>query len=195
MAYIQIEANVRTHRKFLKAGPSASWLWVCGLGYCQEGLTNGHIPSSALNFLGVPAAKVQKLAERLVDCQLWDKVRDGWQIHDYLEHNKSAEQVRATMRRRAEAGNLGGRPKGNHEGLPPKNWKVNHDGYPAEKPKVSKDENHPENPILPSDLPSFRPTEKDLVNQRSVVREDRSLEKDQDLPPLTRRLIFAGERE
>lgn len=111
MAYIVVEASVRTHWKFLAAGPAASWLWLCGLGYCQDGLTDGFIPKSAIEFLGVKRAA--KLAPKLVAARLWDIVPPdtGWQMHDYLDHNKSAEAVRGLMRQRADWGKLGGRPK------------------------------------------------------------------------------------
>lgn len=115
MAYIVIESSVRTHRKMLAAGPAACWLWACGLGYCQEGLTDGLIPASALSFLGVKSP--QKLAVKLVSVGLWDDEPNGWRVHDYHEHNKSAEAIRGTMRRRADAGKEGGRPR-KHPKLP-----------------------------------------------------------------------------
>lgn len=108
MAYVVLESSVRTHRKMLAAGPAACWLWACGLGYCQEGLTDGFIPDAAVVFLGVPDA--QPLAEILGRVRLWDRVDDGWQIHDYHEHNKTAEEIRRIMRARQDGGKLGGRP-------------------------------------------------------------------------------------
>lgn len=130
MAYIVVEASVRTHRKFLAAGPAASWLWLCGLGYCQDGLTDGFIPKSAIEFLGVKGAA--KLAPKLVAVGLWEEDRDGWQMHDYLDHNKSAKEIRSVMRRRAEGGVLGGRPsktskvsKENQQGLQTENLTEN----------------------------------------------------------------------
>ena len=44
MAWVRIESSVARHKKFQQAGPAASWLWLCGLLYCQEGLTDGVIP-------------------------------------------------------------------------------------------------------------------------------------------------------
>lgn len=109
MAYIQVEASVRTHRKMLAAGPAASWLWLCGLGYCQDGFTDGFIPEAAVEYLGVRDAG--SLVETLVQVGLWDRVEGGWRVHDYLEHNKSASSIRETMRKRKAGGGLGGRPK------------------------------------------------------------------------------------
>lgn len=137
MAYMAIETSVRTHRKFLAAGPAASWLWLCGLGYCQDGLTDGFIPEAALGFLGV--ADAGSLAERLVEARLWEHVDGGWRMHDYLEHNKPAEVVREVMRRRKAGGHLGGRPPKNLDGCEPPNLE-GFDGSPQPP-------NHPANPL------------------------------------------------
>ena len=53
MAWLKIESSVARNRKFVQAGPAPSWLWVCSLAYCQEGLTDGYIPREALPYLGV----------------------------------------------------------------------------------------------------------------------------------------------
>lgn len=110
MAYIQVEASVRTHKKFLKAGPAASWLWLCGMGYCQDGLTDGFIPFEAIDYLGVKPTIARKLKSVLVAERLWHDVAGGWRVHDYLEHNRAAVDVRATRERRRAGGALGGRP-------------------------------------------------------------------------------------
>lgn len=109
MAYVRIETSVARNRKFVKAGPAPSWLWVCGLAYCQEGLTDGFIPSEALNYLGVKNAR--QLANHLVTAGLWDVADGGWHVHDYLEHNRSASHVNDLKDRRKEGGKLGGRPR------------------------------------------------------------------------------------
>ena len=110
MAWIRVESSVARNRKFVKAGPAPSWLWLCGLAYCQEGLTDGFIPSEALNYLGVKNAK--QLAAHLVAAGLWDVVDGGWQVHDYLEHNKPASEVRRIQDERRDAGQNGGKASG-----------------------------------------------------------------------------------
>lgn len=129
MAYIQVEASVRTHRKFLKAGPAASWLWLCGMGYCQDGLTDGFIPFEAIDYLGVKPNTARKLKTVLVSVGLWDVVDGGWRVHDYLQHNRSAQDIRTTKDRRRAGGALGGRPT-NKETLEV-SPEVNHTGNPS----------------------------------------------------------------
>ena len=111
MAYVKVECSVPRNRKFVKAGPGPSWLWLCGLAYCQEGLTDGFIPDEAIEFLGVKAKVARALAHHLVDAGLWDVVEGGWRVHDYLAHNKSSDQVNELKGKQAAGGKLGGRPK------------------------------------------------------------------------------------
>lgn len=110
MAHIQVEASVRTHRKFLQAGPAASWLWLCSVGYSQDGLTDGFIPFEALNYLGVKAP--QHLKAKLVEVGLWELADGGWQIHDYAKHNRTAAQVNGIKQAKRAAGAAGGRASG-----------------------------------------------------------------------------------
>jgi hypothetical protein len=104
--YVKVECSVPENHKFLKAGPAPSWLWVCGLCYCQRGLTNGFIPDAAVDYF--PVKNARRLAEHLVAAALWEKVESGWMVHDYLKHNKSAEQVRAGKDDKRHAGSIGG---------------------------------------------------------------------------------------
>lgn len=110
MAWIKVESSVSRNRKFVKAGPAASWLWVCGLAYCQEGLTDGFIPTEALDFLGVKHAR--RLSLQLVLAHLWDVADGGWRVHDYLGHNKPASDVRRLQDERRTAGAQGGKASG-----------------------------------------------------------------------------------
>jgi len=41
---------------------------------------------------------------------LWEALDDGWQIHDYLKHNRSADEVGRIKKDRGQHGDLGGRP-------------------------------------------------------------------------------------
>ena len=129
MSYVQVESSVARHPKFIKAGPAPSWLWLCGLAYCQEGLTDGFIPTSALEYLGVKNAR--QLATRLVEATLWETTAGGWMVHDYLKHNKPAAEVQSLRARRAAGGNLGGRPKVNHQGSQTETLKANHPVNPS----------------------------------------------------------------
>ena len=106
MAWIKLETSVSRHRKFLAAGPAASWLWVCGLAYCQEGLTDGFIPFQAVKHLGVRGPN--SLITKLVRAGLWEQCEGGWRVHDYLSHHKPASEVLGLKQERRVNGAKGG---------------------------------------------------------------------------------------
>src|SRR5688572_5974240 len=107
MSHVRVDSSVPRNRKFLQAGPAPSWLWLCGLAYCQEGLTDGFIPDEAIDSLGVPK-NARRLAAHLERARLWEKVDGGWQVHDYLKHNRSASTVRQIQDDKRVAGARGG---------------------------------------------------------------------------------------
>lgn len=110
MSWLKIESSVARNKKFMKAGPAPSWLWVCGLAYCQEGLTDGFIPTEALPYLGVKNAK--QLASHLVKAGLWDETKGGWNVHDYLSHNRSSSEIGRIREERRHSGMRGGEASG-----------------------------------------------------------------------------------
>lgn len=111
MAWVRIDDNVPTHRKHLKAGPSACWLWVCAIAYSQRQLTDGFIPHEALALLGV-AKGYSPLADKLVEVGLFERRDDGYQVHDYHDHNAHSDDVKRERAERSEmrarAGRAGG---------------------------------------------------------------------------------------
>ena len=136
MPWARIDDRANSDAKLLALSDSAYRLWVAGLIFCNFNLTDGFIPSEALQYLGVKSA--QHLVKHLVSAGLWDEVEGGWEVHDYLNHNKSASEVRRTQAERAEGGNRGGRPKTlevNLKGSGDQNLQ----GKPSSKPSLSVD--------------------------------------------------------
>lgn len=93
MAYLTVDDNLSHHRKLLRAGDVAAWLFVCGLCYCQRHSTDGFIPDEAVAFLG--CAGWRAAAPKLVDGGLWEIAPGGYQVHDFLDWNDSAADRRA----------------------------------------------------------------------------------------------------
>lgn len=94
MVWLRIDDQIAHHPKFIEAGPLASWLWVCGNGYCNKYLTDGFIPKSAIRTLGtVPSP--EKWAKRLIDVGLWERTDGGYRVHDFHDHNPRAADVKA----------------------------------------------------------------------------------------------------
>jgi hypothetical protein len=106
MVWIKLDDQIAHHPKFLQAGPVASWLWVCGNGYCNKFLTDGFIPAAAVKTLG-GIDNAGKLAAVLVAAGLWEKVDGGYHVHDFHDHNPTAAEVRTKRRLQVEAGKAG----------------------------------------------------------------------------------------
>ncbi len=102
----RVDDNIPHHPKFLKAGPVASWLWICGNCYCNRYLTDGFISHEVLSTLGnVP--KPEKHATLLVICGLWEATDGGYIVHDFHDHNPKSGDVKAKReadRKRKESG-------------------------------------------------------------------------------------------
>lgn len=93
MIWIKIANSFPSHPKIVHAGPEAAWLFVCSICYANEHLTDGHIPVGALPLLPSGLKRPQRSANRLVDAGLWEVTDVGWRIHDYLDHQRSSEQI------------------------------------------------------------------------------------------------------
>jgi len=89
MAWLKLDDNAPHHRKVLAAGDVGAWLWVCGLAYCQRHATDGRIAREAVPFLGCTGWKAG--TPRLVAAGLWKETTDGYEVHDFLDWNDSAE--------------------------------------------------------------------------------------------------------
>ncbi len=88
MSWVRIHDGALTHPKIVGLSDSAFRLWVWGLSYCQQHLTDGWIPPAALPAKSKPDA--------LVDARLWVyAVQGGFDVHGYLDWNDSRESVLA----------------------------------------------------------------------------------------------------
>ena len=100
--------DIAHHRKFILAGQQiggpagasrALAVWVGAIGYARTGLTNGIVHDAFLtNFSLDPDAKLIAKVLSLSRIRLFHRVRGGYRIHDFDEHNGSIDK----MRRRRE---------------------------------------------------------------------------------------------
>jgi hypothetical protein len=97
MSWVKLDDQFFRHPKVIEAGRDARELYVASLCYSAAALTNGFIQSAALRKIAMDADidEWDTAADRLVDAGLWEQVAGGWQVHDYLEYNPSADKVRA----------------------------------------------------------------------------------------------------
>lgn len=112
MTWVRLDDQFPEHPKVIGAGASATWLYVAGLCYCSRQLTDGRIPKAVVPRL-TELRKPYDLAEKLVVVGLWREEPGCYVVHDYLEHQRSADEVRALSKARQEAGKRGGKAKAN----------------------------------------------------------------------------------
>jgi hypothetical protein len=94
---------------FSSTHPLAAVVWVGSITYCVDNLTDGFIPDMiASRVLGADSS----IAQDLEEADMWERVSDGWQVHDFLTAQQSRAQVEASKKAKAAAGRLGGKKSG-----------------------------------------------------------------------------------
>lgn len=117
MAWVRIDDHFDEHPKLAAIGPLGWGVWLAGLAYCNRNLTDGFIPRSKARMMatlddiedddgrlwalsrssGMTGDDVQAqwVIDILVRAGVWDEVPGGYQVHDYLDYQPSAEKVNA----------------------------------------------------------------------------------------------------
>jgi len=95
------------HPKIVGLSDAAFRLHVSGICYCAQYTTDGLVQADAVKLL-VPRYRPRSL-EELTERGLWIPLLDGkaYEIHDYLQWNRSREQVEAERERKSKAGKKG----------------------------------------------------------------------------------------
>ena len=112
MAWARIDDNFFNHPKVRNAGKDAVIFHLAALCHSNAFLTEGFIQDAMIELIGVQSFKKKpvQLAERLVDCGLWERVDGGYLIHDFLKYNHSKAEVEEIKSKKSASGKLGGRP-------------------------------------------------------------------------------------
>lgn len=100
--YVQLANGFYLNRKvrrLRRTMPSAISAFVIMLSYCGDNLTDGYVDSDTAEF--VLDITTQEL-DALQQVGLIEAVDGGYVIHDYLEHNRSREQVLRSRKKTAE---------------------------------------------------------------------------------------------
>lgn len=94
MPWVRLDDRFPSHRKVALLSDRAFRLYVSALCWSAENLTEGKITDRELPVVarlrGIKAA-----ARELEAARLWDRVNDGWEIHDYLIYQRDRDQVKA----------------------------------------------------------------------------------------------------
>lgn len=93
--WMRLDDGAPTNIKIQKLSDSAFRLWIKGLCYCQQHLTDGAIPTEALGPMEAKRKDIDQLCTSLAPGKgpLWEVTDDGYAVHDYLDWNDSREDV------------------------------------------------------------------------------------------------------
>jgi len=89
MPWIRFEDNFPEHPKVLALSDGAFRLHVRAIGYAARLLTDGHVSSAALRSMTRRSA----LPAELVAAGIWETVKDGYVVHDYLDYQPSKAEI------------------------------------------------------------------------------------------------------
>lgn len=96
MTWVQLDDLFPEHPKVMNAGPLAKALYVDALCYASRYLTDGKLSKQIARRLARDYADFTDpdlLIQALLDASLWNSNGDDYVIHDYLNHQRSSEQI------------------------------------------------------------------------------------------------------
>jgi hypothetical protein len=114
VTWLRIDDGFVEHPKVASLSDQAFRLHLVGLSYCARNLTDGTLDERATRIVGASVcARPGRLLTELEQVGLWDRAGDGYLIHDYLDWNPAASQVKKERRRAADRQKKarGGKPK------------------------------------------------------------------------------------
>lgn len=99
MGWVKIDDGFFDHHKVIDLSDKAKLTFLAGLCHCNKNMTDGFVSAAAARFIVGGLGAPKKVTNELVDVGLWHKRADGFDVHDYLEYQPTAEQER---KRRAD---------------------------------------------------------------------------------------------
>lgn len=108
MRYVLLLESAYDNGKLCSFSHRAFRLWANSLSYARKHRTDGHLSESQVAVL----LRLYQLGVRDVDELVqkggWERVDDGFRIHDFLDVNPTEEELDNVSDARAEAGRIGG---------------------------------------------------------------------------------------
>jgi hypothetical protein len=100
MSYTRFALGFPRNRKVASLSDSTFRLWASAMDHAREQLTDGELTEADLDLIPrCPTGKARTAAiEELVTSGLWEVNGDGWMIHDFLDWQDSAAQVKSKKR-------------------------------------------------------------------------------------------------
>lgn len=102
MAWVRLDDQFPDHPKVLGLSDQAFRLHVTALCYCSAQLTDGRVTALLTRRLTWFVTDSNAVTNELVTSGLWEQDGEDFIIHDYLEYNPSAKQVKAARKANAD---------------------------------------------------------------------------------------------
>lgn len=107
MPWANLDDQFPKHPKVVPLSDAAFRLHVAGICYSAQYETDGVVAAEMVPLL-VPRFRQRSLDELLAGKRpLWVPHAEGYEIHDYLEWNRSKAQIEAERERKRKAGRKG----------------------------------------------------------------------------------------
>ncbi len=112
MTWVALDDQIFSNKKVARCDAHAKLLYVAGLVYCGNQLTDGYIHQDTLPLLAgmiaIDLANAKQSASKLCSTGLWVAIDEMWHVPDYLDYNPSKDEVLHKKAVRAAAGKAGG---------------------------------------------------------------------------------------
>lgn len=97
-SYAPLSAHYYKDDAIDEAGEAAELLYVRGLAFCADVLSDGFISDRQLvRFVGVGMFDAPDRAARLVEVGLWENVEGGYRVRSWLDWNRSRSEITDSM--------------------------------------------------------------------------------------------------
>jgi hypothetical protein len=100
--YIRVHDGMDEHPKIEPLSDGAFRLLMRSWFYCSRNRTDGRMPDAIWKKRGTPRTR-----RELIDAGLAEQCDGFVEMHDYLEHQRSAEEIRLLKEHRGDTGTLG----------------------------------------------------------------------------------------
>lgn len=100
--FVRLDHGMPENRKVMGLSDAAFRLYIEAICWCSRQESDGHIPSAFIKRLGRA-----KAVRELVEAGLLDEAVGGYLVHDYLDFQRSSEEIKAYRSAKGEAGALG----------------------------------------------------------------------------------------
>lgn len=99
---IRIANTAPEHPKIAGLSDAAFRLWIEVLCWCSRQEKDGLVPESVMKRLGRP-----RVVTELVKAEVLHEAMGSYLVHDYLEHQRSAEEIASFRASKSESGTKG----------------------------------------------------------------------------------------